>query len=88
MNLFPSSLFTWNKHLKTAAVYLSEMNGQGYNLTIPGICVKILSSRTGKVKPFTFSKIDYADPSHEDVAGYRYSANIGGEKWEVIFIND
>jgi hypothetical protein len=88
MNLFPSSLFTWDKKLKTAAVYLSDMNGQGYHLGIPTSCVKILSSKTNKVKPFRYSKTDYADPSHEDIAGWRYSAIIGGEKWEVIFIND
>jgi len=88
MNLFPSSLFTWDKNLKTAAVYLSELNGQKYRLQIPGNCVKIRSSKTGKVKPFTFSKIDFADRTHEDIAGWRYSGLINGERWEVIFIND
>jgi hypothetical protein len=87
MNLFPSSLFTWDKKQKIAVVNLSDMNGRGYSLLIYRT-VRIRSSKTGKVKPLTFSKVDYADPSHEDIAAWRYSSIINGEPWEIIFIND
>ena len=86
-NTFPSNIFNWDISDKDAAIELSTLNGLGFKFH-PRTLVTVESTRTGAFTEFEFVAIDWADPSHEDIAGWRYAADINGQRWELIFIND
>ena len=85
---FPSELFSWYKSTSTAAVEISELENKGYVFNPKLSPITVVSNKTGQPRLFKFLKVDYADSSCEDIAGWRYVCNINGVNWELIFIND
>ena len=86
-NLFPSNVIDWDLTTKVGTIEVSDLNGRGYKFIHTPI-ISIESTKTGKIQEFEFLAIDWADPSHEDIGGWRYDTIVDGRIWELIFIND
>lgn len=83
-----SNLISWDRKEKIGVTEISilEHNGVVFESGNPILSVK--SVKTEKIQPFHFSHVDWADPSHEDIAGWNYHTLIDGELWKLLIIND
>lgn len=71
---------SWNSQDKTFSTECSN-----YGIGVPPETLNLRNCKTGNVKTFTRTKIDYADDTHEDIAGYWYS---NCEGYSLLLIND
>ena len=70
----------YDKKTKTFTSELSD-----HDLKRAPVRIKLINPKTGNSKIFIRDHVDYADSTHEDIAGYWY---INNESYKLLLIND
>jgi hypothetical protein len=74
----------YNKQTKTLSFETSDIE-KGVD-TRRGGAIVLHNPKTGVKTRFTQFKVDYADPTHEDIAGWWYQSD--DRKYKLLIIND
>lgn len=78
------SFVAYDKQTKTLSFETSDIDA-GVD-TSKGSSIVLHNPKTGAKARFTQYKVDYADPTHEDIAGWWYQSDDG--KFKLLVIND